>query len=124
MAVPSFLKETDDKLIFNQSGDLLYFVPEAYFTETKSSIAVVVGEYVSVMGVFDWALADESGKIGKIRNFRFPTIFLCKPSRIETMKNFSINESVSTNCVFSRCRGELKNKMENDFKILKEKRFK
>lgn len=89
--LPAFLKQKDDKLLYSGTGELLYYVPENYFQNTKSSVAVVLGSYISTLGVFDWAIVSENGKVGKINPFKFPTIILCKPYKIESVKNFSIN---------------------------------
>ena len=92
MAIP-FIKEKDDVSYYSGTGELLFFIPERYFSDTKTSIAVVNGAYVSTVGIFDWALMDDHGKMGPIRPFKFPTIFVCKPGRIEKMKNYSINDT-------------------------------
>ena len=49
MAIPYFLKQDGDSLLFNQDkGYLQFFVPEKFF-ETKK--AIVVGEYVNLIGI-------------------------------------------------------------------------
>lgn len=91
MQIPAFLKQDGDKLLYNQDGELLYYIPDSYFSDTKVSVASVIGQSVSTMGIFDWAIMDENGKVGKIRPFKFATIIMCKPDHIEKVKNFSIN---------------------------------
>lgn len=91
MRLPAFLKQDGDKLIFKGPGELVYYIPEQYFSNTKTSVGTVVGSYISTIGIFDWALVDTSGKVGKANPFKFPTILLCKPSSTEKVKNLSLN---------------------------------
>ena len=91
MRLPAFLKQDGDKLIFKGPGELIYYIPEQYFSYTKTSVGSVIGSYVSTIGIFDWALVDNSGKAGKANPFKFPTILLCRPSKMETVKNLSLN---------------------------------
>lgn len=91
MKIPAFLKQVGDSIIYNEEGELLYYLPDTYFTNTKSTIAMVVGQYVSTLGVFDWAIMDTHGKVGKAHPFKFPTVFMCRPSSIEKVKDLSLN---------------------------------
>lgn len=89
--LPSFLKQQDEKVIYNDTGELVYYIPDTYFGDTKSPIAIILGSYVTTMGIFDWALVDEHGKHGKAHVFKYPTIIKCKPDRIESVKGLSLN---------------------------------
>lgn len=93
MKVPSFLKLQDNALLYNENdgSELAYYIPEAYFGKTKVPVAKIVGSIVSTLGVFDWVIVDKNGKLGEFHVFKFPTIFLCKPNRIEKIKQFSIS---------------------------------
>jgi hypothetical protein len=91
MKLPAFLKQDGDKILYNSTGELVYYIPDRYFGDTKKSIGVVIGAYVSTMGIFDWALVNENGKTGKVKPFKYPTIILCKPDRIEKVSNLSLN---------------------------------
>ena len=91
MKLPAFLKQDGDKILYNGTGELVYYIPDRYFGDTKTSIGIILGPYVSTMGIFDWALVNENGKAGKARPFKYPTIMLCKPSRIEKVSNLSLN---------------------------------
>ena len=91
MKLPAFLKQDGDKVLYNSTGELVYYIPDRYFSDTKSSIAIVMGPYVSTMGIFDWALVNENGRASKARPFKYPTIILCKPDRIEKVGNLSLN---------------------------------
>ena len=70
---------------------MLYYIPEKYFQDTKTTIAKIEGQYVSTIGVFDWALVSETGKVGKSHPFKYCSIFLCKPDRVEKVKNVSLD---------------------------------
>jgi len=91
MALPAFLKQVGDTILYDGTGELLYYLPEKYFSNSKVSVAAIYGAYVSTIGVFDWAIMDEHGKVGKSHIFKYPTIFLCKPSSIEKVKDVSLN---------------------------------
>jgi hypothetical protein len=91
MKLPVFCKQDGEKILFNQTGELLYYIPEKYFQDTKTTIAKIEGQYVSTIGVFDWALVSDTGKVGKAHPFKYCSIFLCKPSSVEKVKNVSLN---------------------------------
>lgn len=75
----AFYYQDKEKLIFNNDGELIYYVPEKFF---DLQIALSLGEYVKTMGIFSYGLFDKNGKKIKISNFKCPTIFTCKPSSI------------------------------------------
>lgn len=85
--IPKFLRRDGDSLLFNQSGEFIFYVPEIYFDRGD---AIIKGEYVNLLGIIDYAIFDENGKHGPLRRFFFPTVFLCKPSRIEKQKNVKL----------------------------------
>ena len=93
MELPSFLKQKGNALLYNGDGELLYYIPESYFGNTKSSIAMLIGYYVSTMGVFDWAIMNKNGKVSEPHPFKFPTILLCKPDRIEKVKDLKLKDN-------------------------------
>lgn len=86
--VPSFLKRDGESLLFNNNeGEFVFFVPEIYFSRKD---AVLMGEYVQLFGVLDYAITDKSGKYGKLTSFKFPTVFLSKPAEIEKVKDLKL----------------------------------
>lgn len=90
MAVPYFLKQDGDALLFNQDkGYLQFFVPEKLF-ETKK--AIVVGEYVNLIGILDYTIYDGNGKNNGLKPFRFPTVFLAKPGEIEKVRDIQLTK--------------------------------
>ena len=93
MEVPSFLKEEGDSLLFNlDNKEFAFIVSEQFFDGTsKSNIAEIVGQYVSMIGLCNWTIIDNNGKMGEIRLFQFPTMFLCKPYTIEKVKDLKID---------------------------------
>ena len=90
---PSFLKKSGDKLLFNGSGELIYYVPEKYFNISQA--ATVYGDEIELMGIFDYDVFDANGKHKGIRNFYFPTMIRCKPNSMEKVTNFAITKYVS-----------------------------
>ena len=94
MAIPSFLKKKEDTLYFNGDGEFIFFVPEIFF---ERKCAIVMGEFVNLIGILDYAIVKKSEDIDKvpknIKTFNFPTQFLCKPGKIDKVKNFKIKES-------------------------------
>ena len=92
MKLPSFLKQVDSSLVFNDDGELLFYIPDSYFGEVKKNpIAQIIGQYVSTIGILDWALVTKNGTISEAKPFKFPTIFLCKPSSIEKVNGLKLN---------------------------------
>lgn len=88
--VPRFLKRDGDALLFNQDGQFVFYVPEIYFDREDAQIK---GEYVNLLGILDYAIFDENGKHSGLKRFYFPTVFLCKPSRIEKSRNLRLKEA-------------------------------
>lgn len=95
MKLPGFLSQEGNSLIFNQPNKtFVFYVPENYFKNTaKVSIAEIYGQYVSMIGLCNWAILDENGKRSDIKPFNFPTMMLCKPSVIEKVKNIQLDNT-------------------------------
>lgn len=93
MQVPDFLKLEGEALLFNQDNSTFcFYVPENFFNSTsKNAIAQIVGQYVSMIGLCNWAIVDSKGVRGKLMPFNFPTMFLCKPSKIEKVKGLKLD---------------------------------
>lgn len=85
--VPKFLKREEDSLIFNEDGQFVFYVPEDYF---KREDAIIVGEYVNLLGILDYTIYNKDGSNIGLKRFYFPTVFLCKPARIEVQKNIRL----------------------------------
>ena len=90
MEIPNFLKKDGDALKFALDGELVYYVPEEFF---DLNIAEISGSYVSLIGVFDYAIVSKEGKVGEAKSFRLPTVFLCKPYTIEKAKALKVGKS-------------------------------
>jgi hypothetical protein len=90
MEVPNFLKRVGDALVFDLDGELVYYIPEEFF---DVNIVEIAGAYVSAIGIFDYAIVSPTGKVGEVKPFRFPTVFLCKPRYIEKVKDLKIGKS-------------------------------
>ena len=95
MKLPRFLSQEGDSLVYNQDkSTFVFYVPENYFNNTsKISIAEIYGQLVSMIGLCNWAIIDENGKRGPLKPFNFPTMFLCKPSEIEKVKNLKLDNT-------------------------------
>ncbi len=92
-ALPKFLKQEGNALVYNSTGELVYYIPDAYFTDVKNPTAMIMGQYVYAIGVFDWGLIDDKGKLLKSHIFKYPTMIQCKPYRIEKVKSFSLRNT-------------------------------
>ena len=93
MQLPSFLKQEGDALVYNGAAEteLVYYIPESFFNNTsKSAIAEIVGQYVSMIGVCKWTIVDKNGKLGEFKPLQFPTMMLCKPYEITREKDVTI----------------------------------
>lgn len=91
MAIPSWLKKENDSILYNGDGYFAFFVPERYFDGKNNAKAIVMGEIVNVFGVLDYQLFNANGKSnGPVRCFKFPTVFLTRPTSIEKVKNIKL----------------------------------
>lgn len=88
--VPDFLKRDGDSLLFNGNGQFVFYVPEVYFDRGD---ALIKGEYVNLLGILDYTIFKENGSNIGLKRFYFPTVFLCKPSRIEKIKKTRLKEA-------------------------------
>ena len=95
MELPKFLSLEGNSLVFNQEDStFVFYVPETYFSNTsKIPIAEIQGEFVSSIGLFSWDIIDKNGKHSPLKPFNFPTMFLCKPTEIESVKNLQLGQS-------------------------------
>lgn len=92
MEVPNFLKLEGEALLFNKPNcEFIYYVPENYFdTTSRNSIAQIDGQYVSMIGLCNYRIIEANGSNGKLMPFNFPTMFLCKPYKIEKVKKLKL----------------------------------
>lgn len=88
--VPGFLKRDGDSLLFNKEGQFVFYVPEVFFDREDAQIK---GEYVNLLGILDYTIYNEDGSNIGLKRFYFPTVFLCKPSRIEKSKNLRLKHT-------------------------------
>lgn len=88
MAIPSWLKKDGESILYNGDGYFAFFVPENYFLGKNNSKAIIRGEIVDLFGILDYQLFDSNDKpVGPVRCFKFPTVFLTKPTSIDRVKN-------------------------------------
>lgn len=92
--IPPFAKRDGDALLFDQDGILEYYIPEDYFSTGKSSSATVEGAYVKLMGSFNYRILDANGKPGKLMTFNFPTMFMCRPGKVEKKKDVQLDKDL------------------------------
>jgi hypothetical protein len=92
MEVPIFLRLEGDSLVFNKPNcEFVYYVPENYFDAgSKNPIAEVYGQYVSMIGLCNYRIIEANGTNGKLMPFNFPTVFMCKPYKIEKVKDLKL----------------------------------
>lgn len=79
----SFFKQNGDTVIFNQDGELVYYVPEKYF---ENGNAVIDGEYVNLLGLINYEIFNKSGKGSGMKLTKCATFIKCKPSNISKPK--------------------------------------
>ena len=94
MELPKFLDLQGEALVFNQdNSEFVFYVPENFFnSSSKNAIAEINGQYVSMIGLCNWAIIDSKGKRSELKPFRFPTMFLCKPYKIEKAKGLILDD--------------------------------
>lgn len=81
----TFFKTIGDKVIFCGDGELIYYVPEKYF-DIKA--AETIGERISVIGMFSYAVFDKSGKRVLLKPFNCPTMIECIPNTVNKESNY------------------------------------
>ena len=101
--LPGFLSREGRSLVFNRDNQtFVFYVPANYFNNSsKIPIAEYKGQYVSFIGVCNYAIIDEKGKRSTIHPFIFPTMFLCKPGEIDTTsgKNLKLDGTEASDYV-------------------------
>lgn len=90
LKIPDFLKRDGDSLLFNKEGQFIFYVPEVYFDRGD---AIIQGEYINILGILDYAIFKPDGSNSGLKRFYFPTVFLCKPSRIEKLKKLKLKQA-------------------------------
>lgn len=88
----AFYKKVGNSAVcdMKEGEEVRYFIPERWF---NAGIAFVTGEYINLIGCFSFALYDSKNKpIGKLRNFNFPTAFLCQPYQVDKMKEIRLTK--------------------------------
>lgn len=86
--IPKFLKRKNDSLLFAlEDKEFVFIVPEKFF-ERKD--AIIIGEYVNLIGVLDYAIFDKNGNHNGLKRFNFPSVFITKPYEIEKVKQVKL----------------------------------
>lgn len=95
MDLPKFLSKEGSALVFNQEDStFVFFVPKNFFNNSvKVPIAEMYGQYVTTIGILNWTILDKNGKMGEVKPFNFPTMFMCKPYETEEVKGLSLNNT-------------------------------
>lgn len=102
--IPKFLKKEGNSLLFKDEGELVFYIPEYYF---EREFAIMDGEYISLLGLFNYAKFDKNGKLeGKLKLFNFPTVFTTKPSELDKITGVKLT----------------KNTPKDDYRLLKYKK--
>ena len=84
----SFFKTIGDKVVFSGDGELIYYVPEKYFT---IKAAETIGEKIKTMGMFSYAIFDKNGKRVLLKPFNCPTMIECIPNNINKEANYLLD---------------------------------
>lgn len=92
--IPAFTKRDGEALLFNNDGYLEYYIPDNYFGNGKTSSAAIEGAYVKLIGSFNYRIFDEKGVSNKLMTFNFPTMFTCRPNKIEKRKNIQLDKTL------------------------------
>ena len=87
--IPPFTKREGDALLFNQEGYLEYYIPKDYF---GSKSATIEGAYIRLMGSFHYRIYSSTGKPGKLMTFNYPTIFICRPGKVDKPKKLKLDD--------------------------------
>ena len=104
--IPPFAKRDGDALLFNEDGVLEYYIPEDYFGTGKSVSAAIEGAYVKLLGSFNYRIIDAKGNAGKLKTFNFPTLFICRPGKIEKRKDIQLDSLIGDYRILSFMKGD------------------
>lgn len=88
--MPGFLKRDGKSILFNGEGEFVFYVPEKFF-DTKN--AVIIGEYVKLIGILDYAIFDKNGKHSGLKQFKLPTEFITRPYTTEPLKGVQLTKN-------------------------------
>lgn len=88
--LPKFLKRVNNSILFDDDGEMVFYIPEFYFTK---NIAVVIGDLINTIGIFNYVLYDKNGKQKtKLTPINFPSAFLTKPYEVEIKKEVKLTK--------------------------------
>jgi len=82
MALPRYMHQEENKLIFKDKGEIIYYIPEKFF---DLNLAYLLGEYLETMGIFmySYSKSPNSDKPEYYKHFKYPTMIRCNPAHIE-----------------------------------------
>lgn len=85
-----FYRRENESIVYNGDGYLVFYVPEVYFSSGCASIS---GEFIRLLGIFNYAIFDSKGKSGELKLFDFPSIFLSQPGEVETVNDLKLTKN-------------------------------
>lgn len=88
--LPKFLKKDKDKILFDQDGTFVFYVPESYFNK---KIAIINGEYLDIFGLLNYTILDKSNKNNGLHEYRLEYVFTTRPSEIEKVKGIKLTKT-------------------------------
>lgn len=88
--IPPFTRRDGNAILYNGKGTLFYYIPENYF---DGSSAIIEGSYVRLLGSFSYQIIIDDNKKTPVRNFNWPTVFLCRPSKVIKKTNIKLTEN-------------------------------
>ena len=59
--IPKFLKRDKLSLLYNEEGEMIFYIPEFYF---ERQFVIVEGDRFSLIGLFNYARFDKNNKMG------------------------------------------------------------
>nr|DAO78269.1 MAG TPA: hypothetical protein [Caudoviricetes sp.] len=89
--IPPFSKRDGDSLLFSGDGYLEYYIPDEYFGSKSSTVE---GSYLKILGSFNYRIFDAKGKPGKLKEFNYPTLLMCKPGKVERNVKLQLDPSL------------------------------
>jgi hypothetical protein len=86
-----FYRKENESVVFNGKGYMIFYVPEDYF---ESDCAIITGNYINLLGVFNYAIFDDNDKpVGRLKMFNFPSAFLSQPSEVTKQKDIKLTQN-------------------------------
>jgi hypothetical protein len=79
--IAKYIKFENNRLIFT-GDEMVAYIP-SFFFDGSTEYALFEGEYIKLLGIFNYSIFDKGKSVTGLGTFKVPTVMLTKPSKIE-----------------------------------------